>query len=537
MGENGLRQVIHRSVPFELETLGANDLHAAMRAFLRPFDLSEAPLIRAALWHESGTADVLFIDMHHIIGDGLSTATLLRQLDALYRGESLQLPSVDFKDYAYWYATHREEVSQPLKEYWKDALAGLEGPPDIPTDFPRPKQFDFKGDKITVELPAEQVLRLNAFCKERELSPYMLFTAAFALFLAKVSGSTDIVLGAPVAGRHHSELMQVVGAFIQTLPLRLKPRPNMDVSQYLDEVKSSVLGLLDHQQMPLEDIIALTDVPRETGRHALYNTILNMRPLEESLFALNGQQAQAIGIPTHTAKMDLVLDIETRENTYVFEFEYAASLFHRRTVELWSRSFIAVLNAILKQDSKDIASIDAVDVRDRIFLIENPNYMRTPFIDLPVDRQVERMAQLMPDAPAVVFQGQTTTYAQLMRRAGHIAGRLAHEGVQKGDVIAFALKRGADLVAAMMAIVQSGCAYMPMLASFPHNRLRYMAEISDAKLVLCDAQTVGMLPDDWPCRPVLIEGETAAFVPPADRSGDDIMHVLFTSGSTAAPRA
>ena len=536
MDGDGIHQIIEQDVPFEIETLYADDIQSVTEQFVRPFDLGRAPLFRAALWHEDETTDVLFIDMHHIIGDGLSMPILLKQLDALYRGETPSTPEVDFKDYAYWNLTRQKNIPMQLQDYWHNELGGFEGPLDIPLDAPRPKQFDFKGDKVIALLPKEKQQQLEAYCEQRGFSPYMLFVAAFGILLSRASGCEDIVVGTPVAGRPRGELMQVIGTFIQTLPLRLKPKADVALLQYLEQVKTSVLGLMDHQDMPLESIISMLDKPRELGRHALYNTMVTMRPVEEDAYNLGGQKAQAIELPTHTAKLDLSLEIMTKGGIYGFAFEYATSLYHKRTIEYFSRSFLSIVQSILDGEAATIAQVDGVDIQDRIRLFENPYHLRTPFVDLPLDKQIERMAQLMPDAPAMIFHEQTTSYADLMRRARHIAGRLVLHGAEKGDTIGFALSRGVDLIAAMVGIMQIGCAYMPMLASFPNNRLRYMVETAGAKLVICDTATQDLLPADWPCRLVTIEGDAAAFTLPEDRSGDDLMHVLFTSGSTGMPK-
>ncbi len=536
MTQSGLRQTIANSVPSGLTVLYANSIAEAAEQFVRPFELSRAPLFRAAIWHENENNDVLFIDMHHIIMDGLSTPLIIEQLNALYNGYPLELPLIDFKDYAYWQASVHTELQPQLRDFWIKAMEGLEGPLDIPLDYTRPKQFDFYGDVLTVGMPSDLQKRIDDFTKKNQITPFMLFMGAFGILLHKTSGSEDFVVGTPVAGRPSSELMQVMGTFIQTLPLRLKPRSDISAKDYLISVQESVVGLLDNQQIPLEEVITLSNRGRELGRSTLYNTMLTMRPIDDAAFVIGGHPAQTIHLPTHTSKLDLSVEVYQHDGMYGMNFEYATSLFNKETIELYSRSYLQILRSLMADHAIDLAEISGVDVRDHINLFENRHHMYTPFVDLPIDKIIEQKAKLNPDVPAMIFHNKTTTYRELMDRASHIAGRLYMNGAKKGDVIGFALQRGVDMIAAIIGIMQLGCAYMPMLTSYPENRLRAMTQIAGVSLVLSDDVTTPQLPTQWQCKAIPVEGETVPFDSVENRSTGELMYVLFTSGSTGKPK-
>ncbi len=536
MLDKGLVQEISENVAFELLKIQASSMDEAASQFVQPFDLAQAPLFRAALWQESKDTDVLFIDMHHIISDGLSTPMLLNHLNARYNGNQPTVSKIDYKDYAYWNATEHAELSAQARSYWEQTLQGLESPLDLPLDHSRPKLFDFSGDAVMLAIPADLQTKLDAAAKQQQITPYTLFMAAFGILLQKLSGSEDFVVGTPVSGRYLPDTMQVIGSFIQTLPLRLKPKANLSLSEYLQEVKESVVGLLDNQQIPIEEIISLLSIGRELGRSTLYNTMVTMRPVDDGIFHLGEQPAETIPLSTHTSKLDLSLEVFIRKGNYGLSFEFATSLFNRETIELYSRSYLKILTALVEEQEQKISQIDAVDVRDQIALFENQHHLYTPFVDLPIDMRIEQKARLMPHAPAMVFRGKTVTYEELMARARHIAGRLIISGAKKGDIIGLSMQRGVDMIAAMIGIMQLGCAYMPLLASFPHNRLCAITQIAGASLVICDEATNPELPANWPCKTVAVEGETSPFVAVENRRTDDLMHVLFTSGSTGQPK-
>jgi amino acid adenylation domain-containing protein/thioester reductase-like protein len=540
MQSGGLVQRVASETPFDLQTLDASSFEDACGQFLRPFDLTRAPLFRAAVWRSELGKDTLFIDLHHIIGDGLSTPLLLRRLDAAYRGQTPALPAVDFKDYAYFINNSinnsQRELPEPLAAYWKNALDGIEDILDYPLDRERQKQFDFRGDKVLLSLPQKLCKRIEDYCGKAEITPFMFFTAAFGILLARISGVEDCVVGTPVAGRNHREVNEVCGSFIQALPLRLRPRAGMALADFVQGVKTAVLGLLDHQQMPLEEIIQRCGIKRELGKPTLYNTMIVMRPVDIDGFSFAGGAVESVPLPTFTSKLDLSLEVFAENDTYGLAFEYASSLLNRITVEFQSRCFVAVLESMVDGDAATIEDLRAISHADRVRLIETPLRSSTPFIDLPVDLRIQQTVSIMPDAPAIVFRGETTTYAELWARARHIAGRLTREGAKPGDVIGFALGRGIDLVASMIGIMQLGCAYMPMLSHFPQNRLHYMLEVSSCAMVLCDEKSILEIGEGFPCPLILIQGEAAPFVPPAERSTSEVMHVLFTSGSTGRPK-
>ena len=355
------------------------------------------------------------------------------------------------------------------------------------------------------------------------------------MLLHRISGSEDFAVGTPVAGRESLELMQVVGSFIKTLPLRLKPATDMPVQSYLASVRDSVVGLLDNQQVSLEQVISLLDAGRD-GRGTLYNTMLTMRPIDDGAFEIGGFAAKNIHLPTHTSKLDLSVEVFEHDGSYGVNFEYATSLFKKETVELYARSYLQILCSLMQNQSVNLCEIPGVDVRDQIQLFENRLHLFSPFVDLPIDRIIEQKARLTPNAPAMIFHKTTTTYKELLARANHIAGRLAINGAKAGDIIGLAIGRGVDMIAAMIGIMQMGCAYMPMLSSYPHNRLQAMTQIAGVTLVISDEGNMPLLPTQWQCRTIPVEGETAGFAVPPGRSTSDLMYVLFTSGSTGKPK-
>ncbi len=531
-----VRQKILPSADFSLDRIERDTFEQVKEVFVRPFDLSKAPLLRGALWRESEDAWILLVDLPHIVGDAITVSGILGRLDALYQGKPCVFPAITYTDYACWLADKGNAALEEQRDYWRGEMVPPPQLPDIPTDFPRPKRFDYSGRLYQWSLEETESRSYSEFCENRGITPYMLFSAAFGLLLSKLSGSSDFSVGTPVSGRL-PELQEVSGLFIRTLPLRMKPEKELSVCEYLEQVKQSVIGLLDHGDFPLEEIISMTGLPRTLEHNPLYNAILSMRPVEKNRFTFDGKPLDAVAFHSGTAKTDLSLEICREKGCFCFCLEYASSLFSAETIALYSRCLNAILRELTADMGAQLKSVSGLAPADRIRLIERPNRLRTPYLDLPIDSQIDAVAEISPELPAIRFHGETMTFRELKERSDSLAAMITESGAKPGDRIGLLCRRSPDMLAAMIAICKAGCAYVPMLPSYPPNRMKAMLEISETELVLCDP---GMEREaslqELPCRFVPMEKRLLSFVPAGSRSGEDLIYILFTSGSTGQPK-
>ena len=534
----GIRQKVLDTAPTALETYEGCSLDEAKAAFVRPFDLSAPPLLRLALWQEDSRSVVL-LDMHHIISDGMTAALTLQRLDALYRGAAPQTPALAYPDYACWLSPRQASLTESEHAYWAEALRDAPAPLELPTDFPRGKRFDYRGGVLEFSLTEADSLACSQYCDRTGITPYMLFAGAFGLLLFKLSGCRDLLAGTPVSCRRSPELSGMFGLFVNTLPLRFSFPEGETLAAYFQKTRDRIVGLLDHPDTPLEELISLSGTGRDQGNSPLYRALVSMRPMELDGASFDGMPVQNEPVPSGSAKLDLNLEVFREHGCYCFRLEYAASLFAPDTIALYSRSLTAILHQVLAEDSVTVDDCNATAPIDRYRLWERPNSLRMPYSDLPIDRQVDAMADLIPDEPALIFHGQAMTFRELKQRSDHLAAVLAGRGVRPGDAVGLLCRRSPELVVGMMAVLKTGAAYVPMLPSFPEKRLRYMAEISGASLILCDPATFRTPPQGLERTLLEIDsstGQSAGFVPPQGRSGDDTCFILFTSGSTGQPK-
>lgn len=533
-GSDGICARIAPSAAFEIEILTADTYEHACEEFLRPFDLSKAPLLRAAVWKSEDGKDYLFLDSHHIVGDGLSTPIILQRLDRAYSGMNSPV-KWDFYDYVHTVIANNDTDSKKDLSYWVAHLKDLPDPMVLPSDFVRPQNFDFKGNDIEYVFTENGSALYAQYCKEHAISEFVLFLAAYGLLLSSVSGSNDLIIGTPVAGRNHIQSSGVCGPFINTLPLRLTPKPELTVNEWLESVKHEVSDLLDHQNVSLEEIISALGLPRGE-MNALYRVMLTQSPVDESVFTLGGDKMSFRPIATGIVKMDLVLELAKRDSGYALRFSYASSVFDAETIRFYGRCMEQAVKALVKQGDSKLSSISLLSAADKERYVETPNYSVTPFVNRPVHHLLKNRSLSDPDQTAVIFHGTPYTYSYIEKRACYIASFLEEKGIGAGQCVGLCLHRTQDMIATMYGVLKAGCSYMFMLDSFPEARLQYMAEISCAAAILYDDPKQNLLNAGLPCDVYeLPDGESDSY---EDRpvSDSDLVNILFTSGSTGKPK-
>lgn len=526
--EGKLRQAIFDTVPFVLETIVAETLDLAFDKFLRPFDLANPPLLRAALWN----SDVLLVDFHHIVSDGISTPLLIHRLDDFYNGAGSP-PTLTYKDYC---VALEQRGTSYAADTWIETLKDLPGALDLPTDLPRPRPFDFKGADITFKLSPDLSARCLSFCQTTQLTPFMFFSAAFGLLLANLSGKNDIILGTPVSGRGRPELWDICGPFISTLPLRLNPHGGNSVTDYLGATRDGVLHLLDNQEFPADAVISALGLLRTLGENPLFSVMFSMRPQDTTDISFAGGPVAFLPMPSRTAKFPLSLDVAQTAEGFEFRMEYATSLFLSETINLYCRSFCEIVRQFVEQTNAKLEDIFPLAPADRLRLLERPRRQSAPFWDAPIDDMVSEMALLCPDTAAVIFRDDTMSYRELDDMASRFAGQLISSGAQPGDRIGLVSRRTPRLFAALLGILKAGCAYVPLLSSYPEQRLTYMLETAGVSLVLCDEDTLAELPRGLPVSLIVMDPSAPALTEPVPHTTDSLMYILFTSGSTGRPK-
>ena len=522
---------VHDAVDFTLEEISAKSYEEACQVFVRPFDLAVPPLMRAGLWHGDGK-QVLFLDIHHIINDGEGTPILFEKLDALYCGRKLSESGLSYQDYACYTLENRMRSKEI--EYWRKKLSGFDKPLVLPTDFVRTEEFDCQGDAISFTMDSDLSNQVAQFCGNHNITAYTLFSAAYAILLAAVSEQSDLVIGTPVAGRVLPETRDMLGPFINTVPLRFFIEREQVVSHYLQVVSDDVMDMLDHADIDQETCISLAGMDRGCGHNGLYKVMFSMRPDYQKGFILDGQTMNYLPMKAGSAKMELVLEAVKSDRSYAFSFEYATSLFSEATAKLYGRSFMTVVADMIRHPGKKLDELETISLADQQMLFQLRAGGSVPHDNMTLDAMADAHALLHPDADAILFGDKRISYEEFCRRSDSIAAKLTDAGVKHGDVVGVYCDRTPELIYGVFGILKCGAAYLPLASQLPPERISQMLDVAGATVVLCDRKINDI--DQEVYRVCLISYDYENFSPVSGRSTTDIAQVLFTSGSTGRPK-
>ncbi|HEX2077184.1 MAG TPA: amino acid adenylation domain-containing protein, partial [Longimicrobium sp.] len=518
-------------------------------ATARPFDLSAGPLFRASLLRLGAQEHVLLLSMHHIVSDGWSMGVLYRELSALYEayreGRESPLPElpVQYADYALWQRKHlRDGVLEGQLAYWRARLADAPALLELPTDHPRPAVQTFRGATVTAELSLELLERLQALGRSEGATLYMTLLGAFQVLLSRYSGSKDVVVGSPIAGRTRKEAEELIGFFVNTLVLRTDLAGNPSFREVLRRVREVTLGAYEHQEVPFERLVAELQPERSLSHSPLFQVMFALQNAGGQGCALPGLETSEVGAELATARVDLSLVLKATAHGLSVELNYSTDLFERSTADRMLGHLERVLEQVTANADVWLSRLDLLGQAERALVLEAWNrteaeYASESCIHELFEAQVERA----PDALALACGSLRLSYAELNARANRLAHHLRSRGVGPDARVAISLERGPGMVVALLAVLKAGGAYVPLDPDYPEQRLRWMLEDSAPALLL----TTGELAPRFAHAgvPLLDLADEAAWAgaPATDPERGALRpehpaYVIYTSGSTGRPK-
>ncbi|MCZ8520301.1 MULTISPECIES: non-ribosomal peptide synthase/polyketide synthase [Paenibacillus] len=539
-------QRVHAEVPFAVDFTeeAEADIPSHIQRFVRAFDLSQAPLLRVGLVRLREDRHLLLFDMHHIISDGVSIAILIDEFTRLYRGEALPELRLHYKDYAVW--QRGELTGGRLKEqeaYWLQALDGELPVLDLPADKPRPAVRSFAGSRIDFPLDESVRQALHELAARTGTTLYMVLLAAYSVLLHQYTGQEDLIVGSPVAGRNHADLGGTLGMFVNTLALRSRPSGAKSFGAYLQEIKETSLGALQHQEYPFEELVDKLVLDRDPSRNPLFDTLFVLQNTEQGEQEIGGLTFTPYELDTATAKFDLSLHAAEKDSELVFGFEYATALYRRETIERLAMHLLRILEAVSENPEVLLSEIEMITPHEKAQIVDVFNATAVPYpasstIHALFAEQVERS----PEKTALVCGDVRLTYRELAERAGRLAQTLRQLGTQPEQPVAVMGGRSAEMVIGMLAVLQAGGAYVPVDPEYPEERVRFMLEDSGAKLML--VQHSGLVTADYGIALVDLSAEEAyeaggAKAEPAGTPAggpQSLAYVMYTSGTTGRPK-
>ena len=519
----------------------------------RIYYLGLEPGIRVALIKLGAREHVLILMMHHIFCDWSSEGIIWRELSVLYRsllrGDAVDLPALPISqwDYAAW---QQQCLTQPDVQadlaFWTEKLANAPRLLELPADRPRPNVTSNRGSRLRWNLSAALTEKLRKTSQGEKVSLFTVFAAALNTLIYRYTGTDDVLLGIPLADRDLPELQSVIGLLLQTHVLRTRLAHGMSFRSLLQRVQKETLDLYTHRAAPFEEIVRAVQHERNLSYAPLFQVMLNWRDREQALpfIGIDGLAIESLMAHSETTKFDLLFFVTDIGDEIWVELEYSTDLFDPDRMHRMLGHYQTLLESVVLQPEAALETFAILPESERQQVLHGWNATGAVFpAEQCVHHLFEDQVVRAPKDVAVVFEGDTLTYAELNARANQLAAYLRSLGVMPDTRVAVCLERGFEMVIALLGILKSGSAYVPLDPTYPKDRLRFMIEDAAPVVTLTQTAYLELLPESGPGFEIfdLSQTEDWQHLPSnntdiAGLSARHLAYVIYTSGSTGQPK-
>jgi amino acid adenylation domain-containing protein len=544
------------------EAREAEALRLAAEEVMRPFDLARGPLLRAALLRLDAALHVVLLTLHHMVGDGWSIDLLVRELAALYPAFAAGLPSslpplpVQYADFVLWQrASLRGAELATQLAFWRGALAGAPAVLDLPSDRPRPAWASGRGGVAASALSTERAEALRAVGRQAGATPFMTFLAAFYALLHRLTGEADLVVGTPVANRRRPELEGLIGFFANTLALRAQipglPAGEPTFAGLLAVVREAALSAYAHQDLPFERLVEELAPERSLARAPLFQVMFLLHGTAVEGGELAGLTLAPFGslaTAERAAKFDLTLELIEGGPDLAVLLEFRRDLLDAVTAVRLLGHFTALAGALAAAPEARLAELPLLTAAERQQLVGEWSQAETvPRLSGTLHGVFAAQAARTPAATAVIAGTERLSYGELAERVRRLAGRLSQLGMGPERIVGVRLGRTAELVVTLLAVLESGAAYLPLDPALPAERLRFLLADTGAALVVAErslawpegftAEIPALYIDEATLGTAAAPVSAPVSAPVPDVAAEEnLAYVIYTSGSTGVPK-
>lgn len=508
---------------------------ALLREFVQPFDLARGPLLRVAMTVNEKES-LLFIDMHHIISDGMSLTIFMREFTTLYNGGSLTPIEVHYKDYSQWIGNR--DLSQQAT-YWQKQFADEVPVLDLPLDYPRPHEQDFRGQHVSDWFDGAIKEQISQLAKRTETTEYMVFMAIYMILLSKYSLQDELVVGSPISGRLHRDTESMLGMFVNTLAIKSQPNPDKLFLTFLAEVKATCLEAYENQEYPFEELVEQAGITRSFARNPLFDTMFVLQN-NETLPLKLGDKVVSIVDPLETpAKFDLTLTISEEKEGYLVDLNYATGLFKAESMSWLLQHFMSLVTTVCEQPRRTIRSLSVMD-QNELRLMNQLNQTGVPYDkQMTVPQLFSASVANNPQKVALIFEDKRLTYEELDQKSDQLARQLVRKGVKPGVFVALAMTKSTEMILSILAVIKAGGAYLAVDPTYPTERIFYMLEDSRPLLLLTNLADFISPVTSLEVQRIACDALNASVnggALPLVNQSQDVLYCIYTSGTTGRPK-
>ncbi len=524
---------------------------ATQRAVETPFNIEHGPLFRAEILKLGAIDHLLIITAHHIVCDGWSFGVLINDLASLYvlragaPGKALDPPAL-FGDYALAQSASSGSAEHAADEaYWLSRFTGSIPTLELPTDRPRSTWRTFTSRREDYILDAGLVSEVRKAGSRNGASLFATLLGGFVALLQRIAASNDIVIGIPAAGQSVGGLEGLVGHCVNLLPLRIEVNTSAPVTDLIATTQAAILDALEHQRYTFGTLLTKLAIARDPSRLPLVSVMFNLdQALDANTAGFPDLQAEFSSNPRRYENFELFVNAVQIKGALRLECQYNADLFDGATIRKWLECYETLLRAACAAPDSTVGKLGVVSNEDQR-LLASWNQTSRPFSRTAlVHELIEAQASRVPENSAVTWQGTAISYSALDAQANRIAHCLRARGVRRGALVGIHIERGPEMIAAALAILKAGAAYVPLDPAYPDDRLAFMMD--DAGLSVLLTESAPGSPLVWPRERCLfidadkaeIDAQPESRLPRDDDSAtpEDLAYVIYTSGSTGKPK-
>ena len=511
----------------ELEASEAELLKLLSPRAHAPFDLTQAPLLRITRIRLSQDEQVILFVIPHLIGDDQSLRILLRDFLAFAQGKNLPVLPFQYGDYAHHQRNHGHHKSLA---YWKEKLFDSPLSLDLPKDFARQAEEQKVAREVSFQLSSETTSALGELAQKEDATLFMTLLAGLNILLQRYSGQSDLVIGSPVAQRSHPVWEDVVGMFVNALPLRNQVFPSESFTQLLAKTRETVLAALEHQGVPFEKMISVLNVDRDWDSFPIFQVLLVWRADPAPPQNLSSDfSIEPIPLPPGEPKFDLTIFLTPTDDGLIGKFQYHAGFYHEKTIQAMVDTFSLLLSQLAAHPTRKISEIPFSESTPNPPLTNESSQKRLHHL-------FEEQALRTPANIAVQHPEGSLTYTELNEQADAVAAALQAAGVGPEVPVGLCLNRTPELVVAIYGILKAGGIYVALDPAYPTARLHLILDDAQAPLVLCDDDSQALIPEDVATRTVSSCLSDKAPFTRCKIAGENPAYLIYTSGSTGRPK-
>lgn len=505
------------------------------------FDLESGPLIRFTIIRLTENKYIMVFNMHHIISDGWSINIFINEFLQLYNhyinGEepSLEPLRIQYKDYSAWQKNFLESSElKEQREYWHEKLSGEIPVLEMPSDKARPSIQSFTGNSIDFSISSNISKKLNTLCRDNHVSLFIMLQALIKILLHKYTDQSDFIIGSPIAGRTHEDLEKQIGLYINTLALRDSINSDSSFRDTLASVKKTCTDALNNQDYPFDRLVEELDIKRDISRSALFDVMLVLQNNDDNdEIMLDGLKAAQYKTGELVTKFDITFNFTEVGNGLGCSFEYNTEIYSEDRIRRMADHFKTLILSVSENSEAKIAELNIIPNEEKNLLINVFNSTKAGY---PQDKTIvdlfEDQVVKTPDNIAIVYEDVELTYQELNNRANKVGHYLRdNHRIKADDLVGIMLGRTEHIVIAILGILKSGAAYVPIDPEYPQDRIDHMLNDSNPKIVISDKND-----DTFVDINKVLESDINTRNPINIVSPEDLAYIIYTSGSTGKPK-